>query len=76
MKTTKQWLEVLPPDIKKEAIKYTRINYRGRMPPFKCSSFYVAMIGAFPWDGTNEGFKYWKDITKKYNEYENNKTVV
>lgn len=61
MKTTKEWLELLNEPYRSQALK----NMNPDVKNAKVINMSAALLTAFPWNHTEEGFKYWKDLFDK-----------
>lgn len=60
MKTRKEWIDTLPQDIRERAYNHTE-NYRlETLEP----TLYLAILGAFLWDGTDEGNLFWHLVAR------------
>lgn len=60
MKTTKDWIDTLPEDIRERAYKYTKKDMQGNLE----SMLSEAILGAFVWAKTSEGHKFWSLVAK------------
>lgn len=63
-KTTREWFQDLPVEIRDAAIRNTRKSENADflLDEFLDDSLAAALIGAFPWDKTEEGFDFWSNI--------------
>lgn len=65
MKTIKEWLNLLPEEIKQEAINETiKLNCKIRLKS-KEPSLEEALLGMFTWDKSTRGNFYWRDVYVK-----------
>lgn len=60
----KHWLEILPPEIKEQAIKNSNIP---EWMDEDVSSLKEALQGAFLWSNSPEKWNYWNRVATKYN---------
>jgi hypothetical protein len=60
MKTTKEWIDTLPQDIKEMAYSHTD-NFSTKLLK---STLSEAISGAFLWDGTDEGHEFWHLVSE------------
>ena len=58
MKTRKEWLEELPNPYKELALRNTP---KYRLEEIE-ESLSESILGAFDWDKSSEGFKYWNNL--------------
>lgn len=64
MKTIREWLEALPPDIRERALANVKAQRRGRTLASKQPDLEDAILTLFIWHVTPEGFRYWNDVSK------------
>jgi len=55
MKTTKEWIDELPEDIRERAYKYTEEYWLKK----NSTTLSACLSGAFIWDGTPEKHYFW-----------------
>lgn len=61
-KPIRKWLHELPEPIRTRALK----NMRDIKKDVVLTSISDAIIGAFDWDSTKQGYDYWNDLYNKY----------
>jgi len=61
MKTTKQWLESLNEPYKSEALS----NMIKGVSDAKVKTMSEALLTAFPWNHTKQGFQYWDELFRQ-----------
>lgn len=64
MKTIREWIEELPEPYRTQAIDNTSES----VLTVEEQSLYEAVIGAFNWKESTEGFKYWNDFHDTLND--------
>lgn len=65
MKTTKEWIDTLPTDIRERAYNYTENDKLENLEP----TLYQAILGAFDWSVTAEKDKFWLLVARgKFDE--------
>lgn len=62
MKTLLEWLESFPEPYKEKAIANCKKISSEEMLITKCPSLSNALISAFSWSETQEGFEYWNKL--------------
>lgn len=62
MKTIREWLEELPEPYRTQAIDNTMERELSQAEP----SMHEAILGAFVWEETIEGFYYWAKLHHKF----------
>jgi hypothetical protein len=60
MKTTKEWIDTLPQDIKERAYNHTENDRLENLEP----SLSEAIFGAFVWSEKPEGHKFWYLVSR------------
>lgn len=58
MKTIKEWFNDLPEDVREKALK----NTNEAVLKQKSINLKMALLGAFTWEFSPEGYEYWKSI--------------